>query len=353
MNLIRWWFFLVPWGFLFSEEPCLDACLWSKEVRRNALKQIDLVISGWIPFSARSFSFFTEAPVPLETKNFVSLQQFSEQYGFLSCVHPLVGVVTSESIDSRRVEEAFASLYASSYKTWGHVACGELLAKALAYRALSPGFVLSLPVFSLKSVEKVDYIVDEVLDLWMGMPAFGLIPLHGKAEPLLLFRGTDCSFFSSKAAASILSDLDVTGIGLSTFRLAQPLIHAWLDKALQLTGKKAQVQGFSLGGALALYTVLFEGDLVADKGSMAFNAPGLFQEVWEKFDKPFLTQISLYATQGDLVSKMGRIVFPSFVLSTDEHLSLLEAHTRLMFATEPLYLQEIAGEEENKHRFID
>ena len=77
---------------------------------------------------------------------------------------------------------------------------------------------------------------------------------------------------------SIFSDFDLKGVGYQTFRLAQPLLHAWLS-----AHPHVKVLGFSLGGTLAAYTFLYEEELVSE--AVCFCPAGVTSQVWEDWDR--------------------------------------------------------------------
>ena len=140
-------------------------------------------------------------------------------------------------------------------------------------------------------------------------------------------------------------------MGFSAFQLAQDKIHRWLVKAGKQADQKPIVMGFSLGGVLSLYTTLFEGEFLSPHGSLAFNPPGVPEEVFLQWKGVSSEQITTYVTQGDLVSKLGKIIPAAFLLSEKKHLGPIEAHTKLMTAEKTFFLSKIAIEEENKQRF--
>jgi len=228
------------------------------------------------------------------------------------------------------------------------LATGELLSKVLAYRNLQKGMIIRIPCIIEGKALLVNYQVSEVLNLWHEMPAFGLLPFHKKANPILLFRGSDFSLLSKKSWASLLSDLDISGTGFSAFHLARSDIHAWLEKAFLFSGNNTKVMGFSLGGILSMYTVIFEKSLIATEGSMAFNPPGVSKPIAERW-KEVSSLLKIYITQGDIIPKLGILVPPAFVLFTEKKMAPIEAHTQLMTAN-PFSLAEIYIEHEPSKR---
>jgi hypothetical protein len=131
-----------------------------------------------------------------------------------------------------------------------------------------------------------------------------------------------------------MSDLDFAGPGLSAFQNAQEEIHEWLIKA-QANGIKAKVMGFSLGGALAAYTYIYENAWVAPQGSIAFCPPGFSEKVieeWQGLEQTKKQGFTIYVNEGDIISKIGRLFGTVYALSTKKPLKPLSAHTALMSA---------------------
>lgn len=196
------------------------------------------------------------------------------------------------------------------------------------------------------------FIVDEVIDLWRGMPAFGLVPerKNGMA-PILLFRGTDLDLTSEKGWASVLSDLDTTGPGHVTFLRARHQIHNWLKK-VQQEHEPARVMGFSLGGVFVLYTMIYEGDLLNQTvESVAFNPPGVSEEVLKKWEAlPQKTPHITYVNQGDFVSKIGFFLSDVWELSLTSPMGVIQAHVTLISAQPQFSLSKVDVTEENKKR---
>src|SRR3990167_434507 len=186
-----------------------DSCNWPQEWRQKALIRLNQMLGKAIPFASRTFSLVA-LQKKIEGTTWESLGEFERMHRYFSCIEPLVGVVSSSQEDLGKVEKAFSSFASNQDLLLSQIAIGEILVKALAYRNLDKGCVIKIPFVVEGVLEKVEYQIDEVLDLWMGMPAFGLVPVSKhKACSILLFRGTDFSFLSKRGWASILSDLDV------------------------------------------------------------------------------------------------------------------------------------------------
>lgn len=341
-------FFLLFLLTFFCTLEAKDECTLPKELRQKALVQLDDWINRVTPLPVRTFPLLH----PESAKNFKEtipdLQMFSKNHSFFSCQTPLVGIVTEEFFDIESVEKALAYLLQSNDLFFIELATGELLTKVLAYRNLQKGMILRIPCVIEGKALLVNYQVNEVLNLWHEMPAFGLIPFHKKANPILLFRGSDFSLLSKKSWASLLSDLDISGTGFSAFHLARSDIHAWLEKAFLFSGNNTKVMGFSLGGILSMYTVIFEKALIATQGSMAFNPPGVSKPIAERW-KEVSSLLKIYITQGDIIPKLGILVPPAFVLFTEKKMAPIEAHTQLMTA-EPFSYAEIYLEHESSKR---
>ncbi len=310
------------------------------EIREKALVQLDEWINMVTPLPIRTFPLLSKDSIKEYAEPDFDLQAFSKKHGFFSCQSPLIGIVTDQLSDVEPIEKALACLLSSKNLFFIELATGEILSKALAYRNLQKGIKIKIPCIIEGKPLLVEYQVNEVLDLWHEMPAFGLLPFHKKANPILLFRGSDFSLLSKKSWASLLSDLDISGTGFSAFHLARSDIHAWLEKAFLFSGNPAKVMGFSLGGILSLYTTIFEKSLIAAQGSMSFNPPGVSQPIAERW-KEVSSLLKIYITQGDLIPKIGILVPPAFVLFTDKKFAPIEAHTRLMTAEPSFSLAEI------------
>jgi len=242
---------------------------------------------------------------------------FVSRHGFFSSERPLVGRVTLSEKDITSTAQFLKVLPSLiSDPEMRDQATGEVLAKILAYRELKTGMKIN------------HYTVDQIFDLWQGMPAFGLI--SDETAPLLLFRGTDCNLRNRRAWASIRSDFDLKGPGYSVYQRARPDLRRWLK------GKNARAMGCSLGGALTSYTALFDSDLLSNtEPSLSFNPPGVFKKrakLWHSLNPkpPLIT----YTTTGDFISKVGHLLGDVRELSSPRKLKPIEAHVKLMAVEE-------------------
>lgn len=315
------------------------------ELRSKTLKNWDRMLT-WA-FSKKKSSYILAKP--LQEKNyFVTASEilgFDQNYSYFSAADPLVGKATMQKEDIQ-VAECLLKMIDEKIQDpqQKRFSLDEVLAKVLAYRALEKGMELSIPQ---------TYVVDELIDLWHGMPAYGLAPKGDQKLPaILLFRGTDLSFSTERGWASIMSDLDVLGPGLSTFLKARPKIHEWLLK-MKEKGQSARVIGVSLGGVLASYTFIFEKDQLSSEPSVAINPPGVSEEVfqlWDQFPKETTPPFSVYVTQGDLVSKIGHLIGDVKESRLPFPLKIIEAHVTLISAQKQYSVSQVDLTAENASR---
>lgn len=224
-------------------------------------------------------------------------QAFLEQYGCFAS-HPLLGWVTESESD-----KSIAFQFLEQMRDWPSIYQVEFLSKVIAWRSLQVGDQIPL---------EEGYTVDRIFWLAPGFPAFGL---QGKGSAILLFRGTDLRW---KGRASILSDLDLRGPGYGLYKKNRAELRPWLEH------RKAYATGFSLGGALAAYTALFESDLLT-LPSITFNAPGIYKKL------PCGAPLTHYINEGDPVSKVGRYIGEVKKISFPRPLRPLESHITPMF----------------------
>jgi hypothetical protein len=329
----------------FAQKPTFP-CSFEGELRQKGLYRLDEAMSWAAPFSSRVYSLKIGSKPKIFKEAVLSLEEFVLQYGYFSCQTPLVGIVTEESSDLALVQKALEAIISCPDPRWGKLATEEILAKVLAYRHLEKGMKITIPVLEADHMRPVLYEVDHLFDLWQGMPAFGLLPLEDGGKPILLFRGTDFSLVSKRSWASVLSDFDFAGAGFSAFSRAKEEIQTWLDQAS--SKGKAKVLGFSLGGALAIYAALYHKEAIEE--CIAFNPPGVSKAVFSAWGEGVVCPITLYITQGDIVPKVGKLIGSAFELCDKKVMGPIEAHTKLMSASSPLFLFSIHLEEENRNR---
>jgi hypothetical protein len=311
---------------------------WKDRARVKTLENIDLLLNWSIsrhyppyPLSQPVDQEQFDTPLP-------ALRTFASRYSYFSLTTPLIGKVSSTASDLKAICQCLSSLTSCS-GAYFQLSQAELLTKVLAYRDLQVGQTLEIPVENKGKVSLESFTVDRVFNLWKGMPAFGLVPVKENVASLLLFRGTDFSLISQRGIASVMSDLDPKGPGLKAFFHARPEISSWLQ-AVARQGKPARVMGFSLGGALAAYTFIYENGSLSDEPSLSLCAPGVATTVlkaWERLPTSRKPLFISYVNAGDLVSHVGALFGTVYCLSTKIPLKPLSAHTALMSAESPLY----------------
>jgi len=309
---------------------------WKDRMRLRALKNLDQLLDWSASEKQKAFPLAH----PLQEKTIVEriseVEEFSEKYGYFSLKRPVVGTVSSDESDLELVCCLLRTLYEKApLGDYFEIAVAEILTKALAYRDVKVGQKIFIPIEIDGKAHFESFIVDHIINIWHGMPAIGLIPERQGIASILLFRGTDFSFDSERGWASLLSDLDIAGPGLNAFKHAQEEISLWLNKALEL-GKAAKVLGFSLGGALAAYTFIYENTSMAKQGSISMCAPGVSGRVAEEWGLLEKKGFKSYVNAGDLISKVGKLFGPVYCLATPKMCKPLTAHTRLICA-EPFF----------------
>ncbi len=337
---------ILLWTGLQGSEECpaiLQQPIESKqygELRTKSIKGWDKLLT-WAFLSQNRPYVLMQPPVQTIYKRpGEHLANFDKNYGYFSIYHPLVGIVT-DSDEDIKVVQCLLSTVDSQF------AIDEILSKILAYRTLKKGMKITIANLGA-------YIVDEVIDLWRGMPAYGLIPENGKgAIPILLFRGTDLDLVSEKGWASILSDLDIAGPGHKTFLRAQQEIHDWLTK-VQASSAPARVVGFSLGGVFVLYTLIYEHELINKQiASTAFNPPGVSQQIldmWEKMPSEKRPPHVTYVNQGDFVSQIGFFLGNVHEISLEQPMEVIEAHVTFISGAPLFKINAVDVPKENQER---
>lgn len=308
-------------------------------------------------FKYNSRCYYRKGPLEIEKlKNpCIDLKYFSDNFGRFSTSKTLIGNVTSDPYDLK-ISLHLLNLAHQKIKKPKicELASLEILAKVVAYRNLRENMTLNIAVINHQNqVEFVEFVIDTIFDLWKTHFAFGLIPKsNSNINPILLFRGTDFSLLSESGRASIISDLDPDGPGKRLYFNSRSSIRHWLIQ-MENTGKKARVVGHSLGGVLALYTLLFEHGLLAKEPhapSYAFNPPGVSEELLEDWSlitdsekPPFIT----FVTRGDIISKFGNLFGDVYEVFTNKPLSPVLAHEQLVFSQPVSYMVKIDSEKEN------
>ncbi len=332
---------------------------WVGIMRVKGLQSLDKVLALAFDGPSRSFILRNDRPSSVFQNEIDEMQLFARNFGYFSPHSPLVGKVTADHEDvkltQRLLHLAHDHIQNAEQK---QIAISEVMTKVLAYRDLSCEHELEIPVLndSGKS-ELIVYKVDKIFDLWHGMPAVGLVPKKKNEQhpPILLYRGTDLSLNTERGWASVMSDLNTGGPGISVFQKSQPTIHDWLV-AMAKKGPKAQVLGFSLGGVLAIYTVIFEQDWINQSPyhmSSAFNSPGVARNVLkmakERYPKGNLP-INIWITKGDLVSKIGFLIGDVRELSTKRMMKPISAHVSLVSSLSLYYVNHVDTDQENRSR---
>jgi len=276
------------------------------------------------------------------------LVDFQNKHHYFSS-HPLIGRVSSNKSDVEIVKDLLLNMHEKISSPLERIfASNEILAKVLAYRDLKVEDIFAVP-FVNKNGRPIlcNLIVDKTFNLWNGMPAFGLVCKDPHVAPILLYRGTDLSLDTKRGWSSILSDLDFAGPGKNTYLHARSDIRKWLEK-VKKQYSKSRVMGFSLGGVLTSYTLLYEHDLIQKdeaSPSMAFSPPGVSKKVFlewlslpEKDKAPFM----VFITKGDLVSKIGKLYGDVYQATPIPDLSAIMAHASLLSALPYISLKNIA-----------
>jgi hypothetical protein len=346
----------VPCPAEFAEEYKEKS--WQGVFRTKTLKSLDKMLDWSIDTNARSYALKSPTKYNTYTNTSKKLLEFSRSFSYFSELHPLIGTVTDDEEDlilTRCLLEAMHQELKG--KEERILSTAEVLAKILAYRAVKAGMEIPIPTVDEKGAPLLTvYVVDAVFDLWHGMPAFGMIDKEGKAAPILLFRGTDVSFISKSGWASVLSDLDVTGPGLTVFLDNRDEIHDWLKKVT--IQNKARVIGFSLGGVLGMYAFIHESEFLTQnrwEPSLAFCPPGVSREMyelWEKMPLKGKVPFFVFVNQGDLISKIGRLIGTVREFSLEYLLPPIASHVEIMTGYPCFYVAAVDLIKENSSRIF-
>jgi hypothetical protein len=333
-------------------ESCLEVLESPYEKTKTSEMRVK-AIRGWDKLLTWAFaSKLSPYPVVSSAKPLIfrttdpRLLEIEGRFGFFSIYYPLVGVVTESKQDLRIVQCLLDEVQEKIHDpTHRFFATEELLAKVLAYRNLEEGDKVQ--------IEGTTYVVDRVIDLWHGMPAFGLVRAEGSGSPILLFRGTDLTLTKERGWASILSDLDVAGPGFRTFQRARLQIAAYLQEKKEAQ-TPARLVGFSLGGAFVLHCLIEMPELISHTTpSTIFSAPGIATTLasrWEELSEDKRPPHLLYLCQGDLVSQIGTFFSKGYEVKKPKPMQVIEAHATLMGLQREVILTPIAFNAETRSR---
>lgn len=343
---------LISISHLSFAANCDDTCppvngkemkTWKRKMRVKALRKLDHFLDWSLSRDLRSFSLSTPPQEIVIAIDLPEVAEFEHDYGYFSETRPIVGSVTKDVFDLELTCCLLKTLYEKKPQTaYLEIAVAEVLSKVLAYRDLKAGQKIRIPITSNKIVSYEPFHVDQVFDIWLGMPAFGLVPEKEGLASILLFRGTDLTLTSLRGWASLMSDLDITGPGLSVFQRARDDIALWLKKMMGL-GKSARVIGFSLGGTLAAYTFIYENAFLSPQGSIAVCAPGVADKVledWQKLAPGRKAGFTSYINSGDVIPKVGNQFGTIYRLSPPTLYGPMAAHTMLM-CSKPLFTRAL------------
>lgn len=305
-------------------------------------------MTGLQNFSYEKGSFLKEFTTAPEC-----LVEFEKKHGFFSNQTPLVGQYTPLKSDQAYVENILSDIDALTLdKETRLFYLQEILAKVLAYRQLEVGDELKIPDFDIPNSFTL-YKLEVLFDLGLSMPAYGFVSKDGTKPSILIYRGTHFDLTHKSGVASIIADLDLYGPGYTAFFKIENQLKSFLLKQ-QLNQRKTVVLGYSLGGALALYTGIFFNEFIDVKHSCAFNPPGVQKKLLKLTEKKnLLLDFQVYINSGDPVSKWGFLVGNVNILTIDHRMGPLMAHTMLMSSQNDLDFFKCNLSEENKrHRLI-
>ena len=334
----------------YAECNCAGFSSLAGAMRTAMLKRTDQFLNLLINQGKKNYPLASPQNVQTYKQDQNELIVFAQTYGYFSSKHPLVARVSNNLCDLECVLATLQAVDLDSPLTFFTVS--ELLAKALSYRDLSQNQKIKIAVKKGPSFHYETFTVDRIFDLWKGMPAFGLVPDQEGIASILLFRGTDPSITSKRGWASLFSDVDMLGPGFNVFLHARDEIHNWLKRVSQQK-KKAVVVGYSLGGVLALYTFLYERAYLQQRGSIAFNPPGVTREIcqeWENMPRADQLGFVSYIHRGDIISKSGYLVGSVFEVSTEKPMKPIDAHTALISGQKSFTLAPVDVRAENAQR---
>lgn len=335
---------------LFMPAPASGAEI-SLETRSKFFLHLNKFLD-WITslqnFSYAKANFIQERIDPPEC-----LVKFEKKHGFFSNQVPLVGQYTPLKKDIEYVQNILYEIDALPVDKGSKLFyLQEILAKVLPYRHLEVGDQIMIPDFEAPQKSSL-YTLEVIFDLGLSMPAYGFTTKDKGKSSILIYRGTHFDLTHKSGVASIIADLDLYGPGYTAFFKIEDQLKTFLLKQ-KLNGKNTIVLGYSLGGVLSLYTGFFFQEFINLEYSCSFNPPGVQKRLWKLCMKDNkLSAFTVYVNNSDPVSKWGFLIGDVSVLSLEDRMGPLMAHTILMGSQRDLNFFKCNLEEENKrHRFI-
>ncbi len=267
---------------------------------------------------------------------------FGEVCGHNSRFYPLVATVTEESQDFEITTQLLSQIHTSTLSPFAKkLLTYEALAKILAYRTCKVGQEFSIH----EGEDLVTYRIDSVFMMGGFVPAYGCIPMSEKGSPLLLFRGSEFSS-NERGKATFKANVDMKGPGYTMYMNARSELRNWLEKQTIRMGK-AKVIGFSLGGTLASYALVYEGEFFYE--GITFNMAGVRKKIvkdWEQTPRELRPKFISYVTRGDAVSKIGNLFGEVYEFSFPTPRSLIKAHNILILAQPKVFINPVDLEKE-------
>lgn len=217
---------------------------------------------------------------------------------------------------------------------------------------ITPGFEMEYPyVDELGNTRLVTYMLDEKIDLWHGIPAFGFVDIEGKAPPLMIFRSTNNQIGHEDGPASLIANFHPRGPAWKLYRNSKDRVDAWLKENTKNGANKARIIGYSQGGTLASYFLTHHSEWVSQKPnepSYILDAPGVFSELaekWKSLEKQ--PNVEYYVCRGDLFPKIGsEMIGRAFEVSIPDEISAYDSHTVLNLLAPKWTIREIDTEKE-------
>ena len=189
-----------------------DSCVISEErpsfaakARIKMLEHSDQLLGALIRHKNTNYALLDPLQRRVYANSVEPLISFSQDYGYFSPIHPLISHVSKGQEDIELFFCLFKELsLISAQNDFLTFAIAELLAKGLAYRDLQEGQRIKIPTLRGSIFRLETFTVDQVFNLWNGMPAFGLMPDANGIASILLFRGTDLAIYTKRGWSSVV-----------------------------------------------------------------------------------------------------------------------------------------------------